>query len=74
MGKALERKEQWTRAQESYEEAIRLDARQAHFHYYLARLHEDAGRSKKALEHYRRYLELASSRAWPSPFAPDAPA
>ena len=28
------------------------------FHYYLARLLEDDGEKKKAVEHYRRYLDL----------------
>ena len=61
-GKALERKQEFDGAEESYRKAIELRSDKSHFHYYLAQLLDEVlDDPAGALEHYKRYLELGGS-------------
>jgi tetratricopeptide (TPR) repeat protein len=59
LGKALEEKEEWDGAEESYRRAIEADPELSDPYFYLAVLLDEVQVEKKeALEHYKKYLEL----------------
>ncbi|MEJ5241091.1 MAG: tetratricopeptide repeat protein, partial [Anaerolineales bacterium] len=58
-GSAYARLEKFREAEESFEQAIRLNPQEARNHYFFAlQVLEPLGRRKEAIEHYQRALQL----------------